>query len=144
MATGQYRKQNLLPSDAAVAVVLSGEALSTSTYVDKTADYDCRGFREVDFFIHIDTTNSMTKVHAAPQAGQALDSATVEYAPYLTETVDLGIATTKPYIVELDDPAVEDGKVYKVTVPVEGRYVRLALKATGGAGTVTVYAQRRV
>jgi len=62
----------------------------------------------------------------------------------LTETVSSGVSTTNPYIVELDDPAPADGKVYKVTVPVEGRYVRLALKATGGAAVVTVYAQRRV
>ena len=144
MATGQYTKQNLLQSDADVTTVLSGETLSTGSYADSTSDFDCRGFREVDFFIHVDTKNGMSKIHAQPEAGQILDQSNVEYATYLTETISAGVSTTNVYQVELNDPTISAGNIYKVTVPVEGRYVRLKLKATGGTGTVTVYALRRV
>lgn len=144
MASGQYIKQNLLQSDADVTTVLSGETLSTGSYADSTSDFDCRGFREVDFFIHVDTKNGMSKIHAQPEAGQILDQSNVEYATYLTETISAGVSTTNVYQVELNDPTISQGNIYKVTVPVEGRYVRLKLKATDGAGTVTVYALRRV
>ena len=146
MASGQYIKQNLLQSDADVTTVLSGETLSTGSYADSTSDFDCRGFREVDFFIHVDTKNGMSKIHAQPEAGQILDQSNVEYATYLTETISSGVATTNEYEVELNDPAPADGVVYKVTVPVEGRVVRVQLKVDNASSnpSVAVYAQRRV
>ena len=143
MATGQYTKQNLLQSDADVTTVRAAAA-PTVNYVE-TTEIDCRGFREVDFFVDVAAVGSITKLTVKPETGHYLsDAATIEYATYLTETISSGVSTTNEYEVELNDPSPASGVVYKVTVPVEGRYVRLKLKATGGTGTVTVYALRRV
>ena len=138
MATGQYIKQNLLPSDAAVTVVRVAAA-PTVSYV-ATTELDCRGFRDVD------TVGSITKLTVRPETGQALSTSTIEYATYMTETVSSGVATTNEYEVELNDPTPANGIVYKVTVPVEGRYVRVSLKVdnAGGSPVVGIYAQRRV
>ena len=143
MATGQYRKQNLLPSDLDVTTVLSSETLSTGSYADSTAEFDCRGFREVDFFIKVETINSMTAIQVQPEAGQTI-SGNVLYAKYLAEDIDGGVSTTDVYTIGLNDPAIQTTTPYKVTLPVEGRFIRLALKAVGGTGVVSVYAQRRV
>ena len=144
MATGQYIKQNLLPSDAAVTVVRVAAA-PTVSYV-ATTELDCRDFREVDFFVDVDTVGSITKLTVRPETGQALSTSTIEYATYMTETVSSGVATTNEYEVELNDPTPANGIVYKVTVPVEGRYVRVSLKVdnAGGSPVVGIYAQRRV
>mgnify|MGYP003647518041 FL=1 len=82
MATGQYIKQNLLPSDAAVTVVRVAAA-PTVSYV-ATTELDCRGFREVDFFVDVDTVGSITKLTVRPETGQALSTSTIEYATYMT------------------------------------------------------------
>tara|TARA_R100000234_G_scaffold17705_1_gene9761 strand:- start:1003 stop:1431 length:429 start_codon:yes stop_codon:yes gene_type:complete len=142
MATGQYKKQNLLPSDLDVTVVRAAAAPTTS-YVAST-EIDCRGFREVDFFVDVATAGSITKLTVKPETGQALSSSTIEYASYLTETISSGVATTNDYEVELTDPAPSTTPVYKVTVPVEGRYIRVSLKSDHASGTVGIYAQRRV
>ena len=143
MATGQYKKQNLLPSDLDVTVVRAAAA-PTTAYV-ATTEIDCRGFREVDFFVDVDTVGSITKLTVKPETGHYLsDAATIEYATYLTETISSGVATTNEYEVELNDPSPASGVVYKVTVPVEGRYVRVSLKSDNASGTVGIYAQRRV
>ena len=147
MASGQYIKQNLLQSDADVTTVLSGETLSTGSYADSTSDFDCRGFREVDFFVDVASAGSITKLTIKPETGHYLsDASTIEYATYLTETISSGVATTNDYEVELTDPAPSTTPVYKVTVPVEGRYVRLQLKVdnAGSNPSVAVYALRRV
>ena len=148
MATGQYRKQNLLPSDLDVTTVKAAAAPTTAYAGYITDGIDCRGFREVDFFVDVVAFGAMTKLTVLPQAGQALDSTTVEYASYMTEEIapSSGVATTYQYEVELNDPAPANGKVYKVTVPVEGRYVRLKLKVDDASSnpSVAVYAQRRV
>jgi len=142
MATGQYRKQNLLPSDLDVTVVRAAAAPTTS-YV-ATTEIDCRGFREVDFFVHVASAGSITKLTVKPETGQALSTSTIEYATYLTETISSGVATTNEYEVELNDPAPSTTPVYKVTVPVEGRFVRVSIKSDSATGTVGIYAQRRV
>jgi len=142
MASGQYIKQNLLTSDADVTTVRTAAAPTTS-YV-ATTELDCRGFREVDFFVHVATAGSITKLTVKPETGQALSSSTIEYASYLTETISSGVATTNDYEVELTDPAPSTTPVYKVTVPVEGRYVRVSLKSDSATGVVGIYAQRRV
>jgi hypothetical protein len=52
---------------------------------------DCRGFREVDFFVKVMSKGSITKLTVKPEAGQALHStSTIEYASYLTETDYVG------------------------------------------------------
>ena len=142
MATGQYRKQNLLPSDLDVTVVRAAAAPTTS-YV-ATTEIDCRGFREVDFFVHVVAYGAMTKLTVKPETGQALSTSTIEYATYLTETISSGVATTNEYEVELNDPAPSTTPVYKVTVPVEGRFVRVSIKSDSATGTVGIYAPRRV
>ena len=142
MASGQYIKQNLLQSDADVTTVRAAAA-PTTAYV-ATTEIDCRGFREVDFFVDVDTVGSITKLTVKPETGQALSTSTIEYATYLTETISSGVATTNEYEVELNDPSPASGVVYKVTVPVEGRYVRVSLKSDNASGTVGIYAQRRV
>ena len=142
MATGQYIKQNLLGSDIGTTVVRA-TLIPTTSYVATTA-MDCRGFRQIDFFIEVDSAGSITKLTVKPEAGQTLSSTTVEYATYLTETVSLGVATTNEYEVELNDPLPSSTPIYKVSLPVEGRYVRLSLKSDDASGTVTVYATRRV
>lgn len=142
MATGQYRKQNLLPSDLDVTVVRAAAAPTTS-YV-ATTEIDCRGFREVDFFVDVDTVGSITKLTVKPETGQALSTSTIEYATYLTETISSGVATTNEYEVELTKPTPASGVIYKVTVPVEGRFVRVSLKSDSATGVVGIYAQRRV
>tara|TARA_R100001198_G_C5060339_1_gene111721 strand:- start:68 stop:508 length:441 start_codon:yes stop_codon:yes gene_type:complete len=146
MATGQYRKQNLLPSDLDVTTVKAAAAPTTAYTGYITDGIDCRGFREVDFFVDVASAGSITKLTVLPQAGQALDSTTVEYASYMVESLSdaSGVATTYQYEVELNDPAPSDTPVYKVTVPVEGRYVRLKLKSDSATGSVGIYAQRRV
>ena len=146
MATGQYRKQNLLPSDLDVTTVKAAAAPTTAYTGYITDGIDCRGFREVDFFVDVASAGSITKLNVLPQAGQALDSTTVEYASYMVESLSdaSGVATTYQYEVELNDPAPSDTPVYKVTVPVEGRYVRLKLKSDSATGSVGIYAQRRV
>ena len=146
MATGQYRKQNLLPSDLDVTTVKAAAAPTTAYAGYITDGIDCRGFREVDFFVDVASAGSMTKITVLPQAGQALDSTTVEYASYMTEEIAEGggVATTYQYEVELNDPAPSTTPVYKVTVPVEGRYVRVSLKSDSATGTVGIYALRRV
>jgi len=142
MATGQYIKQNLLPSDAAVTTVRAA-VVPTTSYVAST-EIDCRGFREVDFFVDVDTVGSITKLTIKPETGQLLSSSAIEYASYLTETISSGVATTNEYEVELNDPTPASGVIYKVTVPVEGRYVRVSLKSDSATGVVGIYAQRRV
>lgn len=142
MASGQYIKQNLLQSDADVTTVRATGAPTTS-YV-ATTEIDCRGFREVDFFVDVASAGSITKLTIKPETGQALSTSTIEYATYLTETISSGVATTNDYEVELTDPAPSTTPVYKVTVPVEGRYVRVSLKSDSATGTVGIYAQRRV
>jgi hypothetical protein len=117
MATGQYTKQNLLQSDADVTTVRA-TAAPTASYVAST-EIDCRGFREVDFFVDVATVGSITKLTS-------------------------GVSTTNEYEVELNDPSPASGVVYKVTVPVEGRYVRVSLKSDSATGTVGIYALRRV
>ena len=146
MATGQYKKQNLLPSDLDVTTVKAAAAPTTAYTGYITDGIDCRGFREVDFFVDVASAGSITKLTVLPQAGQALDSTTVEYASYMVESLSdaSGVATTYQYEVELNDPAPSDTPVYKVTVPVEGRYVRLKLKSDSATGSVGIYAQRRV
>tara|TARA_R100000664_G_C2717679_1_gene112196 strand:- start:472 stop:906 length:435 start_codon:yes stop_codon:yes gene_type:complete len=144
MATGQYKKQNLLPSDLDVTVVRAAAAPTTS-YVAST-EIDCRGFREVDFFVHVVAYGAMTKLTVKPETGQALSSSTVQYATYLAESIEDGVATTHEYEVELNDPTPANDVVYKVTLPVEGRFVRVQLKVddAGSSPSVAVYAQRRV
>ena len=144
MASGLYIKQNLLQSDADVTTVRAAAA-PTVNYV-ATTEIDCRGFREVDFFVHGVAYGAMTKLTVKPETGQALSTSTIEYATYLTETISSGVATTNEYEVELNDPAPADGVVYKVTVPVEGRFVRVQLKVDNASSnpSVAVYAQRRV
>jgi hypothetical protein len=88
---------------------------------------------------------SITKLTVKPETGHYLsDAATIEYATYLTETISSGVSTTNEYEVELNDPSPASGVVYKVTVPVEGRYVRVSLKSDSATGTVGIYALRRV
>ena len=142
MATGQYRKQNLLSSDAEVTVVRAVAAPTTS-YVAST-ELDCRGFREVDFFVEVASAGSITKLTVKPETGHRLSTTTLTYATYLTETISSGVATTNEYEVELNDPAPSTTPVYKVTVPVEGRFVRVSIKSDSATGTVGIYAQRRV
>ena len=142
MASGQYIKQNLLQSDADVTVVRAVAAPTTS-YV-ATTELDCRGFREVDFFVEVASAGSITKLTVKPETGHRLSTTTLTYASYLTETISSGVATTNEYEVELNDPAPSGTPVYKVTVPVEGRYVRVSLKSDSATGTVGIYAQRRV
>tara|TARA_R110000765_G_C18600558_1_gene569115 strand:- start:11 stop:448 length:438 start_codon:yes stop_codon:yes gene_type:complete len=145
MATGQYIKQNLLSSDIGTTEVLASKV--TSTTYEATSALDCRGFRQIDFFVHLtlDGTGVAT-ITAKPEAGHDL-AGTTKYATYLTETVSLGVATTHDYEIELTDPTPADDTVYKVSLPVEGRYVRLQIKANstgGGAARYTIYAARRV
>tara|TARA_R110000765_G_scaffold47073_8_gene96897 strand:+ start:3635 stop:4063 length:429 start_codon:yes stop_codon:yes gene_type:complete len=142
MATGQYIKQNLLSSDIGTTVVRA--TLIPATTYEATTAMDCRGFRQVDFFIEVNTAGSIAKLTVKPESGQTLSSTTVEYATYLTETVSLGVATTYDYEIELNDPLPSGTPVYKVSLPVEGRYVRLSLKSDHVSGTVTIYATRRV
>lgn len=143
MATGQYTKQNLLQSDADVTTVRA-TAAPTLAYVAST-EIDCRGFREVDFFVDVATVGSITKLTVKPETGHYLsDSTTIEYAAYMTESIAAGVSTTNEYEVELNDPTPADDIVYKVTVPVEGRYVRVSLKSDSATGTVGIYALRRV
>ncbi len=144
MATGQYRKQNLLPSDLDVTVVRAA-VVPTVNYVAST-EIDCRGFREVDFFVDVDTVGSITKLTVKPETGQLLSASAIEYASYMTEAIadGSGVATTYEYEVELNAPTPASGVVYKVTVPVEGRYVRVSLKSDSATGVIGIYAQRRV
>ena len=144
MASGQYIKQNLLTSDADVTTVRTAAA-PTVGYVE-TTELDCRGFREVDFFVHVVAYGAMTKLTVRPETGQALSSSTVQYATYLAESIEDGVATTHEYEVELNDPTPANDVVYKVTLPVEGRFVRVQLKVddAGSSPSVAVYAQRRV
>ena len=142
MASGQYIKQNLLQSDADVTVVRAVAAPTTS-YV-ATTELDCRGFREVDFFVEVASAGSITKLTVKPETGHRLSTTALTYASYLTETISSGVATTNEYEVELNDPAPSGTPVYKVTVPVEGRYVRVSLKSDSATGTVGIYALRRV
>ena len=144
MATGQYTKQNLLQSDADVTTVRA-TAAPTLAYVAST-EIDCRGFREVDFFVNVATVGSITKLTVKPETGQALSTSAIEYASYMVESLSStsGVATTYQYEVELNDPTPADDVVYKVTVPVEGRYVRVSLKSDSATGTVGIYALRRV
>ena len=109
-----------------------------------TTEIDCRGFREVDFFVEVASAGSITKLTVKPETGHRLSTTTLTYASYLTETISSGVATTNEYEVELNDPAPSGTPVYKVTVPVEGRYVRVSLKSDSATGTVGIYAQRRV
>jgi hypothetical protein len=141
MATGQYIKQNLLGSDIGTTEVRA-TLIPTTSYVATTA-MDCRGYRQIDFFIRVDTVASITKLTVNPEAGHLIGSAT-EYASYLTETVSAGVATTNIYQIELNDPAPATNGLYKVSLPVEGRYVRLGLKSDSATGLVSVYATRRV
>ena len=141
MATGQYIKQNLLSSDIGTTEVRA-TLIPTTGYV-ATTELDCRGFRQIDFFIRVDTVASITKLTVKPESGHAIGSAT-EYAAYLTETVSAGVATTNIYQIELNDPAPAGNGLYKVSLPVEGRYVRLSLKSDSASGLVSVYATRRV
>ena len=143
MATGQYIKQPHGSSDLELTTVLSSETLATASYTDSTTPIDCRGYRQVDFFIKVETVASMSAIHVQPEAGQTIGGV-ILYAKYLWELVSAGAATTNIYTVNLTDPAIQDATPYKVSLPVEGRYVRLALKATGGTGVVSVYAARRV
>ena len=129
MATGQYTKQNLLQSDADVTTVRAAAAPT------------------VNFFVDVAAVGSITKLTVKPETGHYLsDASTIEYATYLTETISSGVSTTNEYEVELNDPSPASGVVYKVTVPVEGRYVRLQLKVdnAGSNPSVAVYALRRV
>ena len=142
MATGQYIKQNLLGSDIGTTEVRATLVPTSSGYV-ATTELDCRGFRQIDFFIRVDTVASITKLTVNPEAGHLIGSAT-EYASYLTETVSAGVATTNIYQIELNDPAPATNGLYKVSLPVEGRYVRLGLKSDSATGLVSVYATRRV
>ena len=142
MASGQYIKQNLLPSDLDVTVVRAAAA-PTTAYV-ATTEIDCRGFREVDFFVEVASAGSITKLTVKPETGHRLSTTTLTYASYLTETISSGVATTHEYEVELNDPAPSTTPVYKVTVPVEGRFVRVSIKSDSATGTVGIYAQRRV
>lgn len=148
MATGQYRRQDLLKSDLDVTAVKAAAAPGTTYTTYVTDGIDCRGFREVDFFLDVQNVGGMTLITAKPEAGQALDSSTVEYAAYMVESLSgsSGVATTYQYEVALDDPTPSNNVVYKVTVPVEGRYVRLAVKANivTGNPSIAAYAQRRV
>ena len=140
---GQYTKQNLLQSDADVTVVRA-TAAPTLAYVAST-EIDCRGFREVDFFVDVATVGSITKLTVRPETGHYLsDSTTIEYAAYMTESIAAGVSTTNVYQVELNDPTPAGGVVYKVTVPVEGQFVRVSLKSDSATGTVGIYALRRV
>ena len=143
MATGQYTKQNLLASDLDVTTVRAN-LIPTTSYVATTA-VDCRGYREVDFFVDVHDVGSITKLTIRPESGQALSTSTVEYATYLTETVTDGVAETFDYEIELNDPTPADGVVYKVTVPVQGRYIRVSLKVDDATSSeVGIYAYRRV
>tara|TARA_R100001594_G_scaffold18261_1_gene36430 strand:- start:12 stop:449 length:438 start_codon:yes stop_codon:yes gene_type:complete len=145
MATGQYIKQNLLASDIGTTEVLASKVPDTS--YEATSAIDCRGYRQVDFFVHLtlDGTGVAT-ITVKPESGHDL-AGTTKYATYLTEVVASGVATTHDYEIELTDPTPADDTVYKVSLPVEGRYVRLQIKANstgGGNARYTVYATRRV
>ena len=143
MATGQYRRQDMLSSDLDVTTVRAN-LIPTTSYVASTA-VDCRGYREVDFFVDVHDAGSIAKITILPESGQALSTSTVEYARYLAETVKDGVAETHDYEVELNDPAPVDGMVYKVTVPVQGRYVRVSVKVDDAtASEIGIYAYRRV
>ena len=143
MASGQYIKQNLLQSDADVTTVRAAAA-PTVNYV-ATTEIDCRGFREVDFIVDVDTVGSITKLTVKPETGHYLsDASTIEYATYLTETISSGGATTNEYEVELTKPTPASNVIYKVTVPVEGQFVRVSLKSDNASGVVGIYALRRV
>ena len=143
MSSGQYIKQNLLQSDADVTTVRAAAA-PTVNYV-ATTEIDCRGFREVDFFVDVDTVGSITKLTVKPETGHYLsDASTIEYATYLTETISSGVATTNEYEVELTKPTPASNVIYKVTVPVEGQFVRVSLKSDNASGVVGIYALRRV
>ena len=115
----------------------------TTGYV-ATTEIDCRGYTQIDFFVKVDTVSTITKVTVLPESGQKLTSGTIEYSTYLAEVVASGVSTTNQYVVELNDPTAVDGTVYKVSLPVEGRYVRLRIKADAAAGAVSAYANRRV
>ena len=143
MASGQYIKQNLLQSDADVTTVRAAAA-PTVNYV-ATTEIDCRGFREVDFFVEVASAGSITKLTVKPETGHYLsDASTIEYATYLTETISSGVATTNEYEVELTKPTPASNVIYKVTVPVEGQFVRVSLKSDNASGVVGIYALRRV
>ena len=142
MASGQYIKQNLLQSDADVTTVRAAAA-PTVNYV-ATTEIDCRGFREVDFFVDVASAGSITKLTFKPETGQALSTSTIEYATYLTETISSGVATTNEYEGELTKPTPASNVIYKVTVPVEGQFVRVSLKSDNASGVVAIYALRRV
>ena len=142
MATGQYIKQNLLASDIGTTEVLASKVPDTS--YEATSAIDCRGYRQVDFFIHLvlDGTG-IASITVKPESGHDL-AGTTKYATYLTEVVASGVATTNEYEVVFADPTPADDTVYKVSLPVEGRYVRLQIKANAAQGSYVVYATRRV
>ena len=142
MATGQYIKQNLLASDIGTTEVLAAKTPATS--YEATSALDCRGYRQVDFFVHLVTDGTgVASITVKPESGHDL-AGTTKYATYLTEVVASGVATTNEYEVVFDDPTPADDTVYKVSLPVEGRYVRLQIKANAAQGSYIVYATRRV
>tara|TARA_R110000824_G_scaffold23246_14_gene83722 strand:- start:2906 stop:3340 length:435 start_codon:yes stop_codon:yes gene_type:complete len=144
MATGQYIKQPHGSSDLVTTLVQALEDIST-TYVT-TSPIDCRGYRQVDFFVHLVTDGTgLVSLTVKPEAGQDL-AGTIKYAPYLLEVTGSGSGASATWIYELtlDDPTPADDTVYKISLPVEGRYVRLNVKANAVQGTYIVYAARRV
>ena len=144
MATGQYIKQPHGSSDLVTTLV---EVLGNiSDGYLATDPIDCRGYRQVDFFVHLVTDGTgLTSLTVKPESGHDL-AGTIKYASYLLEQVPSGSGTTGTWIYELvlDDPTPADDTVYKISLPVEGRYVRLNVKANAVQGTYAVYAARRV
>jgi hypothetical protein len=144
MAIGQYIKQPHGSSDLITTVVQASRAIDDD-YV-ATSPIDCRGYRQVDFFVHLVTDGTgLTSLTVNPESGHDL-AGTIKYASYLLEQVGSGSGTTGTWLYELvfDEPTPADDTVYKVSLPVEGRYVRLQIKANTDQGTYIVYAARRV
>jgi hypothetical protein len=148
MATGQYKRQDMLASDLDTTVIQAAVTPGT-TYTATTGSIDCRGFRQVDFFIHITGLGSIGSITVGPETGNDLGGTTY-WSTFLAEDLDVetGIATTNKYQVVLDDPTPDVNVVYKVSVPVEGQHMRLQYKvnAVGGASAeiLVIYARRRV
>ena len=148
MATGQYRRQDMLSSDLDTTVIQAAVVPGT-TYAATTGSVDCRGFRQVDFFIHITGLGSIGSITVRPESGNDLGGTTY-WSTYLIEEIDgtSYLAATKQYQIVLDDPTPTLNRVYKVSLPVEGQHMRLQAKvdAVGGASAeiLVIYARRRV
>ena len=147
MATGQYRRQDMLSSDLDTTVIQASVAPGTS-YAATADSIDCRGFRQVDFFIHVAVLGDINTITVTPESGNDLGGTTY-WSDFLIEDINLttALAATKMYQIVLDDPTPALNTVYKVSLPVEGQHMRLQFKiddASSGTERLVIYARRRV